>query len=85
MLTSEFPVFFKDKKAKSYRIIFVYALNSKLKCHTSIKKKEKNKIKSNSQRSSSFNSRTEQFHNMVAHINGTLLSTSKVIYEAAVS
>jgi hypothetical protein len=44
MLTSEFPVFFKDKKAKSYRIIFVYALNSKLKCHTSIKKKKK-KIK----------------------------------------
>lgn len=39
MLTSEFPVFFKDKKAKSHRIIFVYALNSKLKCHTSIKKK----------------------------------------------
>ena len=24
MLTSEFPVFFKDKKAKSHRIIFVY-------------------------------------------------------------
>lgn len=82
MLTSEFPVFFKDKKAKSHRIIFVYALNSKLKCHTSIKKKNN---KSNSQRSSSFNSRTEHFHNMVAHINGTLFSTSKVIYEAAVS